>query len=189
MDDTVYLGQGVRYHIEKQTENILWFSSANGEQSRYVKSTDGTMERVFKRAHPQLQILTEVLKRDTVVYWNQDRYHIYIAINPTKYKVFRRNINLDGLVVENVYFDNIIHLSIYKGADKLFSRDFRKCFYDKMITEQVLNQAVLNDMTFEKADAEGLHLRTQLCVPDDAASYVVDHKISYQGKLDSRLMN
>ncbi len=68
---------------------------------------------------------THQVKIDSVVTFNGERYHWYIAINPTKYKVTKRTFNDDGLEVENVYSDNIMHISFFKGAQQLFSSDFR----------------------------------------------------------------
>ena len=117
IDDTLYIGSTGRYFIEKQTEHVLWFKSATGETSKYVKSENDEMDRVFEQTQPQILELTEVLKRDTVVFYEGERYHLYIAVNPTKYKVSRQSVNDDGLTVENAYYDNIIHLSIFKGSD------------------------------------------------------------------------
>jgi len=186
--DSLYIGNTGRYHIEKHTEHILWFVGQNSDLVKYVRSDDDSMGEVFEQAKPQIQTLTEVLKRDTVVFYNGDRYHLYVAINPTKYKVTRHTLNSDGLDVENVYYDNIIHLSVYNGATKVFSRDFRKDIYTSKVPSQVLSQAILNDMTFDKADAKGLHFRASVCVPGDASCYMVGHTVTYDGKLTTQLL-
>ncbi len=188
VEDSLYIGSTGRYRIEKHTEHVLWFRDADGDVAKYVKSSDQTLQKVFEQQKPKIQTLTEVLKRDTVVFYNGERYHLYIAINPTKYKVSRHTVNDDGLDVENVFYDNIIHLSVFQGATQLFSRDFRKALYSKKVPDQVLQQAVLNDLTFDKADAEGLHLRASVCVPGDAACYMVGHTVSYQGQLTTQLL-
>ena len=107
VDDTLYIGKEGRYHIEKQTEHLLWFKSETGELTKLSKSDDEVLKEVFAQTKPQVLTLTQVLKRDTVVYYNGQRYHLYVAINPTKYKVSRHVLNEDGLDVENVYYDNI----------------------------------------------------------------------------------
>ena len=115
VDDTLYIGKEGRYHIEKQTEHLLWFKSETGELTKLSKSDDEVLKEVFAQTKPQVLTLTQVLKRDTVVYYNGQRYHLYVAINPTKYKVSRHVLNEDGLDVENVYYDNIIHLGGWRG--------------------------------------------------------------------------
>ena len=184
--DTLYIGSAAGYYIEKHTEHVLWFRSKNGELMKFVRSSEEPQDDEFTE-QPQVLTLTEVLKRDTVVFWNSNRYHLYVAINPTKYKVVRHTTNEDGLDVENVYYDNIIHLSIFKGSQQLFSRDFRKQFYEKHVPAQFVGQSILNDMTFRKADANGFHLDLSLCTPGDASCYLIEHVVSYDGKLTTKL--
>ncbi len=188
VEDSLYIGSTGRYRIEKHTEHLLWITDQDGDVAKYIKSSDDSMEEVFEQTKPQVLMLTEVLKRDTVVFYNGNRYHLYVAINPTKYKVSRHTVNADGLDVENVYYDNIINLSIYNGNERIFSRDFRKNIYNKKVPSQVLSQAILNDMTFEKADAKGLHFRASVCVPGDAACYMVGHTVTYDGQLTTQLL-
>ena len=187
IDDTLYVGATARYGIEKHTEHLLWFRNPGGELVKLVRDDDSGSEEVFEHNKPQILTLTEVLKRDTVVFWNAGRYHLYIAVNPTRYKVTRHTLNADGLDVENVYFDNIIHLSIYKGNVSLFSRDFRKQHYQQRVPEPFLQQAVLNDMQFVKVDAAGFHVSVSLCTPGDASCYLIEHVIDYNGRMTTKL--
>lgn len=186
--DTLYIGTSLNYHIEKHTEHLLCITNSTGGTTKYVKSDDDSLDKVFEKSKPQVLTLTEVLKRDTVVFWNGDRYHLYIAINPTRYKVSRHTLNEDGLDVENVYYDNIIHLSIYKGGTQIFSRDFRKPLYEKKVPAHVLSQAILNNMEYDKTDAEGFHLRASVCIPDEAACYMVGHTVSFKGQLTTKVL-
>lgn len=186
--DTLYIGSSASYHIEKHTEHVLWFKNQNGEVVKFVKTDEPAVNSTFVPKKPQVLTLTEVLKRDTVVFLNGDRYHCYTAVNPTKYKVVRHTVNEDGLDVENIYYDNIIHLSVFKGAQQVFSRDFRKQGYQKLVRSDFLEQAVLNDMHFLKADAEGFHFGASLCLPDDAGCYMVDNIVSLRGTVTSKLL-
>ena len=186
--DTLYIGSSASYHIEKHTEHVLWFKNQNGEMVKFVKTDEPAIDSTFVPQKTQVLTLTEVLKRDTVVFLNGDRYHCYTAVNPTKYKVVRHTVNEDGLDVENVYYDNIIHLSIFKGAQQVFSRDFRKQRYQNLVRADFLEQAVLNDMNFLKADAEGFHFGASLCMPDDASCYMVDNIVSLRGAVTSKLL-
>jgi hypothetical protein len=65
-------------------------------------------------------MVSELQKTDSVVFYGGERYHWYIAINPTRYRVMKTTYTDDGMGVENVYYDNIIHVSLYKGAQKLY---------------------------------------------------------------------
>jgi len=188
VDDSLYIGKTGHYHIEKHTEHVLWFKSQDGETAKFVKGDADDLNPLLKEPKSQVLTLTEVLKRDTVVFYNSERYHIYIAVNPTKYKVSHHTQNEEGLDVENVYYDNIIHLSIFKGARQIFSRDFRKSLYNKKVPDQILQQSILNNMVFDKVDAEGFHFRTSVCIPDDASCYMVGHVISYKGQMTTQML-
>ena len=113
---------------------------------------------------------------------------LYVAINPTKYKVVRHTLNEDGLDVENVYYDNIIHLSIFQGDHQLFSRDFRKQQYQQRVPAQFFDQAVLNNMEYSSADEKGLHFNVSLCTPGDASCYLIEHVVSLDGQLSTELI-
>ena len=186
-NDTLYIGSSARYHIEKHTEHVLWFKSASGELVKLVKGDEDDKE-LFKQSKTQILTLAEVLKKDTVVNYEGERYHLYIAVNPTKYKVVRHTINDDGLDVENVYYDNIIHLSIFKGAQQLFSRDFRKQQYQQRVPAQFYQQAVLNNMEYESTDSKGFHVNVSVCTPGDASCYLIEHVISFDGQVTTQLL-
>lgn len=186
LDDTLFINNS-RYHIEKQTEHVLWFQGQDGEMVRLQKTDSDDTEEMFQKNAPQILTLTEVLKKDTVVTYNDNRYHLYIAINPTRYKVVRHTLNDDGLDVENVYYDNIIHLSIYQGNNEIFGRDFRKKMYEKQVEERFLTQSILNNMDFDHVDKDGFHMNTSLCMPGDASCYLVEHVISFDGKMSTQL--
>ena len=186
--DTLYIGSANRYFIEKQTEHLLWFRNQNGELMKFEKSDDAELKNEFEQQKPQILSLTEVLKRDTVVFYDNQRYHLYVAINPTRYKVSRHAINDDGMEVENVYYDNIIHLSIFQGSTQLFSRDFRKQQFAENVPAQILQQSILNNMEFSKVDANGFHFNVSVCVPDDASCYLIDQVVSFNGKSSIKLL-
>jgi hypothetical protein len=181
--DTLYIGSMVRYHIEKHSEHLLWFRSSDGELVKLVKDSDTADDTNFEQKSPQVLMLTDVLKHDTIVDYEGKRYHLYFAVNPTKYKVVRHTINVDGLDVENVYYDNIIHLSIFQASTCLFSRDFRKAFYQKCVPASFYQQAILNNMEFAGCDQHGIHIDVSLCMPGDASCYLIQHVISFDGKL------
>ena len=185
--DTLFVGSN-RYPIEKHTEHLLWFRNQNGDLLKFVKSDDTNTKDEFEQSKPQILTLTEVLKRDTVVFFDSQRYHLYIAVNPTKYKVTHQTINDDGMEVENVYYDNIIHLSIFNGATQLFSRDFRKQQYAENVPAQILQQSVLNNMEFVKVDASGFHFNVSVCVPDEASCYLIDQIVDFKGKSSVKLL-
>jgi hypothetical protein len=188
--DTLYIGNNAGYHIEKQTEHLLWFKHQNGELMQLSKVDEETLKDDVEeepRAQTKVQTLTEVEKRDTVVFLDGQRYHCYIAINPTRYKVVYQTVNEDGLSVEEIFYDNIINVSIFKGANQVFKRDMHKRDYAKLVKGDFLEKAILNDMTFKKADAEGFHFTASLCQPYGASRYLVDNIISKNGEIHFKL--
>lgn len=185
--DSISLGD-TRYAIVKLTDYQFWFKNQAGDERHLTKSVEADDSIVFEHAEPEILTLTEVLKRDSVVFFGGERYHWYVAVNPTTYKVNKMTYNTEGMGVENVYYDNIIHVSLYKGADCLFSRDFKKQTYEQNVPEHFLSQAILGNMEYDHIDAAGLHFHARLCIPDGASCYLVETLISFKGELKTTLL-
>lgn len=189
--DTLYIGTNAGYHIEKQTGHLLWFKNQNGELLKLEKVNEEDLQDDDAEQKPQpqttMQILKEVLKRDTVVYKEGKRYHCYIAINPTRYKVIYQTVNEDGLSVDEVFYDNIINICIVKNGQQIFKRDMHKQDYGKLVNADFLEKAILNDMDFKKSDADGFHFIASLCMPNGASSYQVDNIVSEKGDIRFQL--
>lgn len=189
-DTLALLSPGARYAIVKQADHIFWFKNQNGDVVKLMRSTDDTDSLAFVHERPTgIVTYNTVVKRDTVVMYGGERYHCYIAINPTKYKVVRTTYNQDGVAIDNVYYDNIIHISVFKGAAQLYSHDLRKQMYSRLVPKQFLSQSILSDMTFYKADSEGFHFNATICMPDGASCYMLDTKISFNGRMTMELVD
>ena len=184
--DSLIFSSGTKYHIEKQTEHLFWFRNQNGDLIKLKKSDDADAMNEFVHVTPKIMSYTHQVKNDSTVSYNGERYHWYIAINPTKYKVVRRTYNEDGLEVENIYYDNIMHISIYKGAQRLYSSDFRKNQFASKVPKDFLEEAVLGDMEYSHVDAAGLHFNATLCIPDGASCYLVETLISFKGEMSMK---
>lgn len=189
VDDSLVLASGTKYGIVKQTEHLFWFNNQNGDVVKLEKSENPADESEFVHDTPKVLTYTHQVKTDSVVTYNGERYHWYIAINPTKYKVTKRAYNDDGMEVENVYYDNIMHISVFKGAQKLFSSDFRKAQYEQKVPKAFLEQAILGNMAYSHIDADGLHFNATICIPDGASCYLVESLVSYQGKMTMKLID
>ena len=181
----------------KQMLQGVWMDSEGGDVSFRVKgdtifySDTTSMPAYFKIIGDSLVLGSGTsygIVKDSVVTYNGERYHWYIAINPTKYKVVNHTYNDDGLEVENVYYDNIMHISVFHGAHQIFSSDFRKQMYSKLVPAGFLDEAVLGAMDFNHIDADGLHFDATLCIPDGASCYMVDTQIAFTGKQTMKLM-
>jgi hypothetical protein len=90
--------------------------------------------------------------------------------------------------VENVYYDNIMHISVFHGSRQLFSSDIRKQDYKKLIPANFLEEAILSAMDFTHIDAEGLHFNATVCRPDGASCYMVDTQIAFTGQQTMKLL-
>ena len=187
VNDSLWLGEG-RYAIVKQTAHLFFLQNQNGDEVRYRKSESDEDSLVFVHRQPEILSVSEVLKMDSVVTFGSERYHWYIAVNPTKYRVMKTTYNSDGVGVDNVYYDNIIHVSLYNGSVCLFSRDFKKQMFEDMIPKKFLEQAILGNMQFDHADARGCHFNATLCIPDGASCYLVDIFIGKDGQITMKLL-
>lgn len=177
------------YHIVKQTPHLFWFQNQAGDVVKLRKSDDPLHEQDFAaESHSAVVIADKVVKRDSVVFYNGERYHWYIDINPTKYKVVKTTYNDDGVSVDNVYYDNIIHISIFKGSARLYSSNLRKQQYAQYVPENFLQQAILGNMQFDRVDAQGFHFAATLCIPDGASCYMVSTDVSFDGQLTMKLL-
>ena len=187
--DSLTLFSGTTYAIEKQTAHVFSFRNQNGDLITLHKVDDTEADSLFvSDTKPTVMTYTHQVKTDSVISYNGTRYHWYIAINPTRFKVVRRTFNDDGMEVENVYYDNIMHISVYNGAKCLYSSDFRKQQFTKMVPATFLDEAVLANMEYSKADAAGLHFNATLCIPDGASCYLVETIISYKGHMTMKLL-
>jgi hypothetical protein len=184
--DSLYLASGTAYSIVKHTEHLFWFNNQNGDLLKLQKSDDDDAD--IEATAPSVLTYTHQVKIDSVAAYNGNRYHWYIAINPTKYKVTKRTFNEDGLEVENVYYDNIMHISVFQGARQIYSSDFRKQQYQGLVPAAFLEDAILANMVFSHIDAAGLHFNATLCIPDGATCYMVESTISYTGVLSMQLV-
>lgn len=188
--DSLVLGAArSSYFIEKQTEHQFWFINQNGDLIKLVKSDDPETADDFVRDEtPAVMTYTEVVKRDSVVVFNRERFHWYVAINPTKYKVHTTTYGDNGVEVDNVYYDNIMHISVFCGTKQLFSQDFKKQMYAATVPAQFLEQAILANMEYSRVDEKGLHFDATLCIPGDASCYRVENVVSFDGKLTTNLL-
>ena len=109
------------YKIEKQGEHIFWFHSAVGDVIRLHKSDTENDSLAFIHTR-EIPVYNEVIKKDSVVTYDNVRYRGYVYINPSKIKVMRPGVSEEGLGVDNVYYDNIIHICVYEGRKSLMPK-------------------------------------------------------------------
>lgn len=186
--DSIELGTNT-YHILKQTEHNFWFENHAGDKIQLVKrdSTDNTLPD-FVSEKPRVINTTEVINMDSVVNYGGQRYHWYITVNPTRNRVLRTTYTPDGVAVEKVYYDNIIHVSLFKLNQRLFTRDFNKKAYSADVPAEFLEQSVLGNIRFSHVDARGFHFYATVCLPDGEQCYMIETLIGFDGQLSQKLM-
>ena len=172
-----------RYAIEKQTAHVFWFKNANGDYVKLVKSENVSDSLFFIPQKSQPVYMSKLVKHDTIVVYNNERFHCYVTINPTQYKVVTTNYNDDGMATSHVYYDNIIHLSVFQGNRKLFSSNFDKKAYARYVPATFLEGAILGNMKFSHVDNEGFHFDTRLSLPEGSMFYLLDTYVSQKGQV------
>lgn len=171
----------MKYAIVKLTDNIFQFKNSSGDIIKLKRSYDD-MDDAFNKKSPIVLNQGQTIKRDTIINYNDTRYRIYTQVNPTTYKVVQTSFNQDGIGVDNIYYDNIINICIYKSGTCLYKSDFRKQDFHKLVPEEYIKKAILNDIILNKVDKDGIHLKTSLGIPDSQTAYIIHTTISYQGK-------
>lgn len=171
-----------KYIILKQSAHIFEFKNTNGDIVKLVKGTDPSLAMQFASKKTASVNQNKVVKSDSVVFCLGERYHSYIQVNPTTYKVYKTSYNDDGLETESVYFDNTVHISLFKNEQKVFSRDFKKSDFRRYVPKEFLRQSILSDITLQSAEGNCLSYTAQLAIPDSNVSYLVSISISTSGK-------
>jgi len=188
--DSIELGPNT-YRISKQTAHNFWFKNHAGDEVRLVKrdeADDSEQQPDLSDQEPQIISTTQVVNLDSVVMYGGQRYHWYVTVNPTRYRVTRTTYTPDGVAVENVYYDNIIHVSVFKGNQRLYSRDFNKKDFANNVPEDFLAQSILGNIRFDGVDAKGFHFNATVCIPDGESCYMVETLISLDGQLSMKLL-
>lgn len=173
----------MKYPIVKQAAHLFEFKNQGGDIIKLVKTSDETYMKVFQQQKSVSLNQNTLIKRDTIVCHGEERYHLYVQVNPTSFKVYKSNFNDDGVQVENVYYDNIVNVNVFRGATKVFSRDFHKKDFVGKMPESFLSQAILSDLVYDKVDDEGIHYLAILAQPDSYLSYQVKVVVSFGGHL------
>lgn len=179
----LYGAKDTKYPIQKLSSYIFVFVNQNGEQVKLVKSEDTADDFYFEGKNTRPLNQNRLIKRDTVVVQGGEKFHCYVQVNPTTFKVIKPSYNDDGVAVDNVYHDNIIHLSVFRGASKVYSGDFRKQQFKHYVPKDILECAILSDMLFSKIDNTGIHYIAVLGMGDSKLSYEIDLTVGFDGCL------
>ena len=187
INDTLFLygtEDSTSYKIDKQSEYSFWFHSLSDEVIKLHKSENELDSLAFEnKDNRDIPIYDQVAKKDSVMYYGGKRYRGYVYINPSRMKVTKTTYTETGMGVENIYYDNIIHICVYEGRKCLYAKDFNKKDFGELIPSDFIKQDILSDMDFVKITAAGFGYQATLCIPEEASCYNIDITISHDGNL------
>lgn len=173
--DSLIMGDSAdKYLVSEASSSRFSFKGQSGELVELIKSNILGDSALFKNDVDPTLVMGKLVKKDTVVYIDNQRYRIYTTINPTTYKVYKSVYNEDGIKVDNIYYDNIINVAVFCGTNKLYSCDFYKSAFANTIPDAVLKKSVLGNMQFAGISSGGFLFRATVGVPDELGAYVVD---------------
>lgn len=184
--DTLYTfgNELARYQIDKQTEYSFSFHSLADNIVKLHKSEDPNDSLAFSGKPVEIiPTYTEVTQKDSVVFYNGIRYRAYVYINPSKIKVVKTTYSEDGISMDNIYYDNIMHICIYESRKCLFSSDITKQMLENVIPTDFLQQSILSEMNFKNVDRKGFHYQATVCIPESSVCNIADLLVSFDGKL------
>src|SRR5574344_1369137 len=155
--DTLYTfgSDTASYKIEKRMKYTLCLHSLMGEQLNLHKSDDPEDLQAFSKNSTPIPVYTTQVKKDSVVAFDSKRYHTYTYINPSKIKVYCSSVSEDGFQVDNVYYDNIMHICVYDGSNILYGSDIKKQMFNSLVPADFLEKAILADMKFKNVSSKG----------------------------------
>ena len=175
------------YHIKKQGKSFIWIQSFMGDILQLSKAENSQDSLWIPRQTPK-EKTDNVISKDNVVHYNNQRFRGYVYINPTNIKVHQPEITEEGLEIENIYYDNIIHICVYEGKNKLFGRDMKKQDFESLIPVEYYQRAILSDMEFGGVNAKGYQYQATLCIPNSASCYLVNISITKDGDITYELV-
>jgi len=178
-----------KYKIDKQAEHIFWFHSLSDNIVKLHKSDDDS-DSLMMMGHKSTSVIptyTEVTKRDSLVMYNGKRYRAYVYVNPSKKKVTKTSYSDDGLSVDNVYYDNVMHICVYEGRKMIYGHDVTRDMFSDLIPEQFLRNSILSDMEFYGVGKTGFRYQATVCIPESSVCNLVNLTISFDGKLTMKI--
>ena len=171
------------YHIKKQNEYMLWIQSEMGDIIRLNKADESITSTDFPIQTKASEPTKEVIQKDHVVFYKNVRYRGYVYINPSQIKITRPTYSDEGFKIDNVYYDNIIHICVFEGKNKLFGKDIYKKDFVGVVPEDFLQWAILSDMEFIGVNEKGYQYQATISIPDEISSYVINLSISAKGNI------
>lgn len=189
--DTIYVrgNTPIAYKIDRQTEYSFWFHSLSDEIVKLYKSDNPEDTLVFSNQKAEtIPSIPEVVKKDSVVVYKGTRYRGYVYINPSQMKVIKTAYSEEGIGMDNVFYDNVIHICVYEGRNLLYGKDITKKIFEDIFPEEELKQSILADMNFMGVDGKGYHYEATLRIPDSSVYHLVGLTIGPDKQLHIKMV-
>lgn len=184
--DTIYVSgnEPVAYKIDLQTEYSFWFHSLADEVVKMHKSESAEDSLAFTNQPVEvIPSVTEVTRKDSVVMYKGTRYRGYVYINPSKMKVVKTAYLENGYSVDNIYYDNVIHICVYEGRNLLYGQDITRNMFADVLPADFLGQTILADMNFMGVDSGGYHYMATLRIPESSVYSQVRLDIGFDSEM------
>ena len=177
------------YKIDYQSENDFWFHSLSDRIIKLYKSDNLEDSLYFRASFSNLPstIYSQKIEKDSVVYYDNRRFRGYVYINPSTYKVNKPSYTDEGIRIDNIFYDNVIHICVYEGTESLFARDIYKKDFKSLLTDVFYEQSILANIDFEGVDYKGYHFTAYLQVPESLMYNIISLEISFDGEINIKL--
>ncbi len=182
-DTLIIYGQiKTKYKINRLTPHGFEFTNQPGDVINLYKSEEQTVKRTE-------DVVQTLVKKDTVVVAGGQRYHAYVQVNPTSYKVLRSELNEEGLGIDKVFYDNIVNLTVYNGTRRVFSHDFKKQEFAEFVPDDLLEKSVLSDIAYVRSEGQSLVFEAFVGEPESYAYYIVEIKLDGESYSLARILH
>lgn len=177
----------ISYKIVKQSEHLFKFVNQVGEEVKLVKSTDKMSQKAFLQDRPYAMNIFRTVDTDTVSVESGVKYDCKIHIEPTSDRMLKSTLTDEGIEVDNMYLDNMARLTVLKEGVRIYTHDFRKSEFQSMVPRDFLKTSILRSVDYSHADSAGVYFDATIGIPDASTGYVVELKVSKNGKLSKKL--
>lgn len=183
--DSLYMKGRVltRYKIEEQSEKLLKLENQNGEPLSLSKASDNSSMGDFTRQRPYALNVFETDDADTTVAISSGYVKCSIHIEPSSDRVVKSVCNDDGFVVDNMYLDRAANVCINEGGSTYYTHSFRKQEFSSYVPDAFLSKSILRNVIFYGVSGDTVVLYATIGIPDAETCYVVEIRISRDGKV------
>ena len=174
------------YKILKQTNAFFSFNNQNGDEVNLFRSSNKDLMASFGY-HVYAMNLFDKSGSDTIVSTDMGFYDCQIRTCTTSERVIKSTYNDNGIEVDNAYLDNVSTLTLRSRDSVVYKHDFLKQEFSNYIPRDFIAHCILRNLEFDRADRKALFFNATIGIPDASSGYVVEVRITPDGKMSKRL--